>query len=120
MGRSENRKWMKLAKKKGFDAKNPDFSVVTSHYESRYIKVITAQSSYIIDLQGKRAQRVPGDEASHLNNDSDWYEYDIIYSCSVSFPLRMTWKDGDRLIMRETTPIKEVIELSSEETSPYE
>ena len=49
---------MKFAKKKGFDAKNPDFSVVTSHYESRYIKVITEQSSYIIDLQGKRAQRI--------------------------------------------------------------
>jgi len=97
------------------DVDNPDLGIVTHHYESDYIQVITEQSSYLIDLKDKRALRIPGDEASHQNNDDIWYEYDTIYSCSVSFPLRMTWKSGDDLIMRTTTPITVVNELSASE-----
>lgn len=97
------------------DAENVDLSIVTQPYESDYIQVITEKSSYLIDLKNKRALRIPGDEASHVENDSQWYEYDEIYSCSVSFPLRMTWKDGDRLIMRTTTPITLVNELTASE-----
>jgi len=94
---------------------NPDFSIVTQPYNSDYIQVLTEQSSYLIDLKGKRALRIPGDESSHQESDDVWYEYDEIYSCSVSFPLRMTWKDGDRLIMRTSTPITLVNELSASE-----
>ena len=115
MNRESFRKYVKYAKSKGIDVNNPDLSIVTHHYESDYIQVITEQSSYLIDLKGKRALRIPGDEASHQNNDDIWYEYDTIYSCSVSFPLRMTWKNGDDLIMRTTTPITVVNELSTSE-----
>ena len=115
MNRESFRKYVKYAKSKGIDVNNPDMSIVTHHYESDYIQVITEQSSYLIDLKGKRALRIPGDDASHQNNDDIWYEYDTIYSCSVSFPLRMTWKNGDDLVMRTTTPITIVIELSASE-----
>ena len=115
MNRSEYRKLKKFAKKKGVDVENLDMSIVTEPYKSDYIQVITEQSSYLIDLKNKRALRIPGDEASHTVNDDKWYEYDTIYSCSVSFPLRMTWKDGDRLIMRTTTPITLVNELTAPE-----
>jgi hypothetical protein len=115
MNRESFRKYVKYAKSKGIDVNNPDLSIVTHHYESDYIQVITEQSSYLIDLKGKRALRIPGDEASHQNNGDIWYEYDTIYSCSVSFPLRMTWKNGDDLIMRTTTPITVVNELSASE-----
>ena len=115
MNRESFRKYVKYAKSKGIDVNNPDMSIVTHHYESDYIQVITEQSSYLIDLKGKRALRVPGDDASHQNNDDIWYEYDTIYSCSVSFPLRMTWKNGDDLVMRTTTPITLVNELSASE-----
>lgn len=87
---------------------------MTAHYASDYIQVITEQSSYIINLKDKLALRVEGDDASHLHHDDEWYPYEDIYSCSVSFPLRMTWKDGDRLIMRTTTPIIAVNELDDE------
>ena len=115
MNRESFRKYVKYAKSKGIDVNNPDMSIVTHHYESDYIQVITEQSSYLIDLKGKRALRIPGDDASHQNNDDIWYEYDTIYSCSVSFPLRMTWKNGDDLVMRTTTPITIVNELSASE-----
>ena len=115
MNRESFRKYVKYAKSKGIDVNNPDMSIVTHHYESDYIQVITEQSSYLIDLKGKRALRIPGDDASHQNNDDIWYEYDTIYSCSVSFPLRMTWKNGDDLVMRTTTPITVVNELSASE-----
>ena len=115
MNRESFRKYAKYAKSKGIDVNNPDMSIVTQHYESDYIQVITEQSSYLIDLKGKRALRIPGDDASHQNNDDIWYEYDTIYSCSVSFPLRMTWKNGDDLVMRTTTPITIVNELSDSE-----
>jgi hypothetical protein len=115
MNRESFRKYVKYAKSKGIDVNNPDLSIVTHHYESDYIQVITEKSSYLIDLKGKRALRIPGDEASHQNNDDIWYEYDTIYSCSVSFPLRMTWKNGDDLIMRTTTPITVVNELTASE-----
>ena len=115
MNRKDYRTFRKFAKKKGVDVENPDFSIVTQPYSSDYIQVLTEQSSYLIDLKGKRALRIPGDESSHQENDDVWYEYDEIYSCSVSFPLRMTWKDGDRLIMRTTTPITLVNELSASE-----
>ena len=115
MNRQEFRKIKQFAKKKGVDVDNLDMSIVTEHQKSDYIQVITEQSSYLIDLKNKRALRIPGDEASHQNNDDIWYEYDTIYSCSVSFPLRMTWKDGDNLIMRTTTPITVVNELSASE-----
>ena len=115
MNRESFRKYAKYAKSKGIDVNNPDMSIVTQHYESDYIQVITEQSSYLIDLKGKRALRIPGDDASHQNNDDIWYEYDTIYSCSVSFPLRMTWKNGDDLVMRTTTPITVVNELSASE-----
>ena len=115
MNRESFRKYAKYAKSKGIDVNNPDMSIVTHHYESDYIQVITEQSSYLIDLKGKRALRIPGDDASHQNNDDIWYEYDTIYSCSVSFPLRMTWKNGDDLVMRTTTPITVVNELSASE-----
>jgi hypothetical protein len=115
MNRGEFRKFKKYAKKKGMDVDNPDLGIVTHHYESDYIQVITEQSSYVIDLKNKRALRIPGDEASHVKHDSVWYPYEVIYSCSVSFPLRMTWQDGDNLIMRTTTPITVVNELSASE-----
>ena len=115
MNRESFRKYAKYAKSKGIDVNNPDMGIVTYHYESDYIQVITEQSSYLIDLKGKRALRIPGDDASHQNNDDIWYEYDTIYSCSVSFPLRMTWKNGDDLVMRTTTPITVVNELSASE-----
>lgn len=115
MNRREYRTFRKFAKKKGVDVDNPDFSIVTQPYNSDYIQVLTEKSSYLIDLKGKRALRIPGDDASHVENDTKWYEYDEIYSCSVSFPLRMTWKDGDRLIMRTTTPITLVNELTASE-----
>lgn len=115
MNRESLRRFARLAKKNGLDLENPDFSIVTQPYNSDYIQVLTEQSSYLIDLKGKRALRIPGDDASHIVNDAKWYEYDEIYSCSVSFPLRMTWKDGDRLIMRTTTPITLVNELSASE-----
>jgi hypothetical protein len=115
MNRESFRKYVKYAKSKGIDVNNPDMSIVTHHYESDYIQVITEQSSYLIDLKNKRALRIPGDDASHQNNDDIWYEYDTIYSCSVSFPLRMTWKNGDDLVMRTTTPITLVNELSASE-----
>ena len=97
------------------NAEDVDVSIVTAHYKSDYIQVITEQSSYLIDLKNKRALRIPGDDASHQNADDVWYGYDTIYSCSVSFPLRMTWQDGDNLIMRTTTPITVVNELSASE-----
>jgi alpha-mannosidase len=115
MNRQEFRKVKRFAKKKGVDVDNLDMSIVTQHYESDYIQVITEQSSYLIDLKNKRALRIPGDDASHQDADSKWYNYDTIYSCSVSFPLRMTWMDGDRLIMRTTTPITLVNELTASE-----
>ena len=115
MNRESFRKYVKYAKSKGIDVNNPDLGIVTHHYESDYIQVITEQSSYLIDLKNKRALRIPGDDASHQNNDDIWYEYDTIYSCSVSFPLRMTWKNGDALVMRTTTPITLVNELSASE-----
>ena len=115
MNRESFRKYAKYAKSKGIDVNNPDMSIVTQHYESDYIQVITEQSSYLIDLKNKRALRIPGDDASHQNTDDVWYGYDTIYSCSVSFPLRMTWQDGDNLIMRTTTPITLVNELSASE-----
>jgi len=115
VNRSESRKFKKYAKTKGVDVDNPDLSIVTHHYESDYIQVITEQSSYVIDLKNKRALRIPGDEASHANDDSLWYAYEVIYSCSVSYPLRMTWKNGDALVMRTTTPITVVNELSASE-----
>jgi hypothetical protein len=115
MNRKEFRKFRKDAKKIGFDMANPDLSVVTQPYESDYIQVITEQSSYVIDLKGKRALRIPGDDASHTDTDSQWHPYEEIYSCSVSFPLRMTWKDGERLLMRTTTAITVVNELTAAE-----
>jgi len=115
MNRHEFRKVKRFAKKKGVDVDNFDMSIVTQHYESDYIQVITEQSSYLIDLKNKRALRIPGDDASHTDSDDKWYGYDTIYSCSVSFPLRMTWQDGDNLIMRTTTPITLVNELSASE-----
>jgi len=115
MNRESFRKYVKYAKSKGIDVNNPDMSIVTHHYESDYIQVITEQSSYVIDLKNKRALRIPGDDAAHVDTEGLWYEYDQIYSCSVSFPLRMTWKDGDRLIMRTSTPITVVNELTASE-----
>jgi hypothetical protein len=115
MNRESFRKYAKYAKSKGIDVNNPDMSIVTQHYESDYIQVITEQSSYVIDLKNKRALRIPGDDAAHVETEGLWYEYDQIYSCSVSFPLRMTWKDGDRLIMRTSTPITVVNELTASE-----
>lgn len=115
MGRREIRKAKRFARMKGIDLDNPNFDVVMAPYKTGFVKVVTEQSSYIIDIKGHRALRIPGDEASHLNEDSTWYDYETIFSCSVSFPLRMTWYNNDRLIMRETTPIKEVIDLTEEE-----
>jgi hypothetical protein len=115
VNREEKRHYLHEAKKLGIDPKNPDFSVVTAHIKSRYIQVITEKSSYVIDLEDKRALRIPGDDAAHTENKDVWYNYDTIYSCSVSFPLRMTWNDGDRLIMRTTTPITVVNEISATE-----
>jgi hypothetical protein len=110
-------KLLAFTRSKGVDlnAEDVDVSIVTAHYKSDYIQVITEQSSYLIDLKNKRALRIPGDDASHQNADDVWYGYDTIYSCSVSFPLRMTWQDGDNLIMRTTTPITVVNELSASE-----
>ena len=115
MNRESFRKYVKYAKSKGIDVNNPDMSIVTQHYKTDYIQVITEQSSYVIDLKNKRALRIPGDDAAHVDTEGLWYEYDQIYSCSVSFPLRMTWKDGDRLIMRTSTPITVVNELTASE-----
>lgn len=115
MNRESFRKYAKYAKSKGIDVNNPDMSIVTQHYKTDYIQVITEQSSYVIDLKNKRALRIPGDDAAHVDTEGLWYEYDQIYSCSVSFPLRMTWKDGDRLIMRTSTPITVVNELTASE-----
>jgi hypothetical protein len=121
LNRKERRAFARSAKRNGVDLDNPDFSIVTAHYTSDYIYVHTEASSYLIDLKNKRALRQRGDEASHLGDvDSRWYEYEHIFSCSVSFPLRMTWKDGDRLILRETTPITRVDELSDEEALAVE
>jgi hypothetical protein len=111
MNRKDRRSFLRQAKKHGIDPNKPDLSVVTAHYSSDYIQVITEQSSYIINLKDKLVKRVEGDDASHLHHDSEWYPYEDIYSCSVSFPLRMTWKDGDRLILRESTTIIAVNEL---------
>ncbi len=114
MNRKDKRAFLREAKKHGIDPNKPDLSVVTAHYQTDHIQVVTEQSSYIINLKDKLALRVEGDDASHLHNDDQWYPYEDIYSCSVSFPLRMTWKDGDRLIMRTTTPIIAVNELDEE------
>lgn len=114
MNRKDKRLFLRQAKKHGIDPNKPDLSIVTSHYKTDHIQVITEQSSYIINLKDKVALRVEGDDASHLHHDEEWYPYEDIYSCSVSFPLRMTWKDGDRLIMRTTTPIIAVNELDDE------
>jgi len=119
MGREERRQMMRritsLAKKQGVGTDDINLDIVTDPYESDYIQVITEQSSYLIDLKNKRALRIQGDDAAHVEHDSEWYPYEDIYSCSVSFPLRMTWKDGDRLIMRTSTPITVVNELSAAE-----
>jgi hypothetical protein len=115
VNRKDFRSAKRFAKKKGVNLEDPDMSIVTQVYQSDYIQVITEQSSYLIDLKNKRALRIPGDDASHQNTDDIWYGYDTIYSCSVSFPLRMTWQDGDNLIMRTTTPIIVVNELSASE-----
>lgn len=114
MNREERRNAMRFVKKKGVDVSNPDLSVVTAHYATDHIQVVTEKSSYIINLKDKLALRVDGDDASHLTHDTEWYPYEDIYSCSVSFPLRMTWKDGDRLILRESTTIIAVNELDDE------
>jgi len=114
MNREEKRNALRFAKKHGIDPNNPDLSIVTAHYSSDYIQVVTEASSYIINLKDKLALRIEGDDASHLTHDTEWYPYEDIYSCSVSFPLRMTWKDGDRLIMRETTSIIAVNELDDD------
>lgn len=115
MNRGDFRKFRRYAKKKGMDVDNPDMGIVTHHYKTDYIQVITEQSSYVIDLKNKRALRILGDESSHVEAEGIWYEYEEIYSCSVSFPLRMTWKDGDRLLMRTSTPITVVNELTNAE-----
>jgi hypothetical protein len=114
MNRQERRKATRFAKTKGIDVTDPDLSVVTAHYESDYIQVVTKASSYIINLRDKLVLRVDGDDASHLHHDSDWYSYEDIYSCSVSFPLRLTWYDGDRLLLRQSTTIIAVNELDQE------
>ena len=114
MNRKSKRAFLRSAKKHGIDPTNPDLSIVTAHFEKDHIQVVTEQSSYIINLRDKLALRIEGDDASHLHHDSEWYPYEDIYSCSVSFPLRMTWKDGDRLIMRTTTPIIAVNELDED------
>jgi hypothetical protein len=114
MNRRDKRSLLRQAKKHGIDPTKPDLSVVTAHYTKDYIQVVTEKSSYIINLKDKLALRVDGDDASHLTHDTEWYPYEDIYSCSVSFPLRMTWKDGDRLILRESTTIIAVNELDDE------
>ena len=114
MNRKDRRSFLKQAKKHGIDPNKPDLSMVTAHYSSDHIQVITEKSSYLINLKDKLVKRVDGDDASHLHHDSEWYPYEDIYSCSVSFPLRMTWKDGDRLILRESTTIVAVNELDNE------
>lgn len=114
MNRKDKRAFLRQAKKHGIDPAKPDLSIVTAHYTTDHIQVITEQSSYIINLKDKLALRIEGDDASHLHHDSEWYPYDTIYSCSVGFPLRMTWYDGDRLILRETTLIIAVNELDDE------
>ena len=50
MNRESFRKYAKYAKSKGIDVNNPDLSIVTHHYKSDYIQVITEKSSYVIDL----------------------------------------------------------------------
>jgi hypothetical protein len=115
LNRKDKRAFVKEAKKHGIDPTNPDLSIVTAHYESDYIRVHTEASSYVIDLRNKRAMRKEGDDAGHLQNDSRWYDYETIFSCSVGFPLRMTWKDGERLILRQTTTNTKVDELTAEE-----
>jgi hypothetical protein len=114
VNRQERRKAARFVRSKGIDVTNPDLGVVTAHYESDHIQVVTEASSYIINLRDKLVLRIEGDDASHLHHDSEWYPYEDIYSCSVSFPLRMTWKDGDRLLMRTTTTIIAVNELDAE------
>ena len=114
MNRKDKRSLLRQAKKHGIDPSKPDLSVVTAHYTTDHIQVVTEKSSYIINLKDKLALRVDGDDASHLTHDTEWYPYEDIYSCSVSFPLRMTWKDGDRLILRESTTIIAVNELDDE------
>lgn len=119
MSRQERRRMIRritsLAKKQGLGTDEVNLDIVTDPYESDFIQVITEQSSYLIDLKNKRALRIQGDDAAHVAHDSEWYPYEDIYSCSVSFPLRMTWKDGDRLIMRTSTPITVVNELTAAE-----
>jgi hypothetical protein len=115
MNRRSRREALKFAKKQGFDPTKPDLGVVTAHYTTDHIQVITEASSYVINLKDKVALRIEGDDASHLHHDSEWYPYDEIYSCSVGFPLRMTWYDGERLLLRETTLITQVNEITKEE-----
>ena len=115
MNRKDKRAFLRQAKKHGIDPTKPDLGIVTAHYTTDYIQVITEASSYVINLKDKVALRIEGDDASHLHHDSEWYPYEDIYSCSVSFPLRMTWYDGDRLLMRSTTPITQVNEITKEE-----
>jgi len=114
LNRKDKRAFLREAKKHGIDPNKPDLSMVTAHYKGDYIQVVTEQSAYIINLKDKLALRIEGDDASHLHHDEKWYPYEDIYSCSVSFPLRMSWKDGDRLVLRTTTPIIAVNELDSE------
>ena len=113
MNRQERRKAAKFIKSKGVDVTNPDLSIVTAHYKTDIIEVITEESRYFINLKDKMMRRIGGDDASHLHHDGEWYPYEDIYSCSVSFPLRVTWYDGDRLLMRESTTIIRVNELES-------
>lgn len=113
MNREQRRKAAKFARSRGIDVTRPDLGVVTAPYKTDYIEVVTEQSRYTINLKDKLMRRIEGDDASHLTHDGDWYPYEDIYSCSVSFPLRVTWYDGDRLLLRETTPILEVIEMES-------
>lgn len=113
MNRQAKRKVAKFIKSKGIDVTKPDLSMVTAHYKTDLIEVLTEESRYVINLKDKLMLRIEGDDASHLHHDGDWYPYEDIYSCSVSFPLRVTWYDGDRLLMRESTPIIVVNEILS-------
>jgi len=117
MNRDDKRRFKKFAAKNGIDVDNFDLSIVTAHFKTRFIQVITEQSSYLIDLEQKRALRIPGDDASHTYTDGDWYQYENIYSCAVTFPLRMDWYDGDRLLLRTTTPITVINELELSEAA---
>lgn len=115
MNREERRAALKFAKTKGINVVEPDLSIVTAHHKSDYLHVITEQSSYVLNIKDKRALRINGDDASHLHHDGDWYAYEDLFSCSVGFPLRFTWYDGDRLLIRETTFITQVNEITKEE-----